>query len=114
MFEWSNQKNYLRRTVWKREAGYQGLSKKEELYIWVSDARERERIKRISGDWDPFIGRTKIRDVTLYEQMKYGFLSKKPTGYYKIVEKIIDEKGIRKGIGRYYKRVSDKPYNCEI
>ncbi len=113
MFEWSNQKKYLRRTVWKREAGYQGLSKKEELYVWVSDARERERIKRISGDWDLLIERKKIRDVMLYGQMKYGFLSKQPTGYYK-VEEIIDEKGIRKRIGRYYKRVSDKPYNCEI
>ena len=102
MFEWSNQKKYLRRTVWKREAGYQGLSKKEELYVWV-----------ISGDWDLLIERKKIRDVMLYGQMKYGFLSKQPTGYYK-VEEIIDEKGIRKRIGRYYKRVSDKPYNCEI
>lgn len=105
-FEWSNQKKYLRKTVWKREAGYQGLLKKEELYIWVSDKMERERIKSISEFWNPVSRGKKIMNVTLYEQVKKGW-SRQATGYLKILEAVPDERGNTKNLVRFYKRVGE-------
>lgn len=94
---------YLRKTSWIRNYEQGGLDRREKLYIAVSDAQEKERIKNISKDWRPYTKGEKRANITIYRQYEQRG-EDRPTGYYKVTEEtgIID--GKRKANVRYYKK----------
>lgn len=90
-FEISVGKKCLRKTVWTRNIQQGGLDKKEELFIWVADKEERERVKD-ADIWVPYEKGAYVGNVKIYEQQK----SRCPTGYYKVVEIVRKADGARK------------------
>ncbi len=104
-FDRSVKKKYLRKTVWERNLRYGGLDQREELYVFVSDQEERERVKRRNGIWEPFINRAKKENIEIYEQYVQHGIQKQPTGCCKTVDIVVNAEGKKMKKIRYYKKV---------
>jgi len=87
---------------------YGGLDQKEELYIFVSDQEERERIKVRNSIWKPYTKGAKTEDVEIYEEYRQNGKLRQPTGCYKTIDIAADDYGKKKRMRRFYKRVGGK------